>query len=122
MHCNTSKCKELVLRKKGNSADFPVLHNIKQYSSIPMLRITMQSNSKFSEHVKTRLFEANKCLCITKSLRKKGYTQEEIDIPFKAMVLSKILYDLPVYGTSASDLTVVQCFLKRCYKRHYTSV
>ena len=29
---------------------------------------------------------------------------------------------LPVYSASPSDLTVVQRFLTRCYKRRYTSV
>ena len=40
---------------------------------------------------------------------------------FKAIVLPKITYGLPVYGASASDLNAVQCFLKRCHKRRYIS-
>ena len=49
----------------------------------------MQGNCKFREHVKTKLFEANKCLSIISSLRKEGYTQEEVDTLFNAIVLSK---------------------------------
>ena len=37
-------------------------------------------------------------------------------------MLPKILFGLSVYAASASDLTAVQSFLKRCYKRRYTSV
>ena len=33
----------------------------------------------------------------------------------------KLLYGLSVYGASVSDLTVIQRFLKRCYKRRCTS-
>ncbi|KAL9957047.1 hypothetical protein ACROYT_G038631, partial [Oculina patagonica] len=37
------------------------------------------------------------------------------------IVLTKITYALPVYGTSQADLNTIQCFLKRSYKRRYTS-
>ena len=90
MHRNSSKFKELILPKKGNLAVYPMLYNIKQYTTIPILGITMRGNCKFSEHVKTKLFEENKCLFIIRSLRKEGYTQEKVDIFFNAIVLSKI--------------------------------
>ena len=37
------------------------------------------------------------------------------------MVLANINYALSIYAASDSDLTPVQCFLARCYKRKYTS-
>jgi hypothetical protein len=40
---------------------------------------------------------------------------------FKAIVLSKITYCLPVYGASEADLNVIRSFLKRCFKRRYIS-
>ena len=58
---------------------------------------------------------------ILRSLRKDGYTQVEIDHLFKAIVLPKITDALPVYGASQVDLNTIQCFLKRCNKRCYTS-
>ena len=122
MLCNTGKCKELVVRKKGDNTVYPTLHNIKQLSSIPILGIVRQNNCKFSQHVKNKLQEAKKCLFVIRSLHKEGYNQAEIDHLFNAIVLSKILYALPVYSASPSDLTVVQRFLTRCYKRRYTSV
>ena len=122
MLCNTGKCKELVVRKKGDNAVYPTLHNIKQHSSIPILGIVRQNNCKLSQHVKNKIQEAKKCLFVIRSLHKEGYNQAEIDHLFNAIVLSKILYALPVYSASPSDLTVVQRFLTRCYKRRYTSV
>ena len=92
MLCNTSKCKELVVRKKGDNTVYPTLYNIKQHSSIPILGIVLQNNCKFSQHVKNKLNEANKCLFVIRSLRKEGYRQTEIDHLFNAIVLSKILY------------------------------
>ena len=72
--------------------------------------------------MKIKLIEANKCLYIIRSLRKEGYTQEEIDHLFDMIVLPKLLYGLSVYAASSSDLAVVQDFLNRCNKRHYTTV
>ena len=40
---------------------------------------------------------------------------------FSALVLPNVTYGLPVYGTVDSDLTVIQDFLDRCFKRKYTS-
>ena len=40
---------------------------------------------------------------------------------FNTIVLPNINYALSVYATSESDLTPVQCFLDRCFKRKYTS-
>ena len=49
-------------------------------------------------------------------------TQDEIDHLFNSIVIPKLLYGLSVYAASVSELTVIQRFLKRCYKRRYTSV
>lgn len=54
-------------------------------------------------HIKEKLYEANKCSFRIRSLLKEGYTQGKIDRLFNAIVLSKILYGLPVYAASASD-------------------
>ena len=40
---------------------------------------------------------------------------------FSALVLPNFTYGLPVYGTVDSDLTVIQDFLGRFFKRKYTS-
>ena len=63
-----------------------------------------------------KLCEANKCLFIIRGLRGEGYRQDEINLLFKAIVLVKITYGLPVYGASEADLNIIQCFLKRCFK------
>ena len=99
-----------------------MLHNVTQYSSISTLGVTIQINCKFSLHVKAKLHDANKCLFIIRSLCKEGCTQGELDHLFNAIVFPKILYGLSVYAASDSDLTAGQSFLKRCHKRHYTSV
>ena len=92
MSCNTSKCKELCMSKKGVTPNFPPLCGIEQSDSLTLLGVTLQNASKFLSHVKGKLQEANKCLYILRSLRNDGYTQVEIDHVFKAIVLPKITY------------------------------
>ena len=124
MTYNSSKCKELVLRKSGQPELYspPSIMNIEQCNKLKILGVTFQPNCKFTEHIKAKLYEGNKCLYILRSLRKKGLSQDEIDTLFNAIVLSKILYGLSVYGSSTSDLNTVQRFLTRCFKRNYTSI
>ena len=62
------------------------------------------------------MIKANKCLFILRSLRKEGYSQAELDHLFSSIVL----FSSP-YGVSEAELTAMQCFLDRCYKRRYTS-
>ena len=81
-----------------------MLYNIKQHGSFTLLGVTLQGDCKFSKHIKNKLVEANKCLYIIRSLRKEGYTQEEIDHLFDMIVLPKLLYGLSVYAA-----TVQQC-------------
>ena len=79
MSCNLPKCKELVLKKKGQANPSPI-GNIEQAEFLVVLEMTFQGNGRFKEHIKRKLFEANKCLYVLMSLRKEGYNQVEIDL------------------------------------------
>lgn len=83
--------------------------------------ITFQENCRFSIHIKNKLAAANRCLCILRTLRMEDYRQAELDKLFSALVLPKLSYGISVYGSSPPELTTIQCFLDRCYKRRYTS-
>ena len=121
MICNPSKCKEIILRKKGFIQDIAQVNIIPQCTKLPILGVMFQDNCKYSEHVRAKLIKANKCLFVLRSLRKEGFSQGEVDHLFSALVLPNFTYGLPVYGTIDSDLTVIQNFMDRCFKRKYTS-
>ena len=77
MLCNLSKCKELVLKKKGHVNPSPI-GNVEQAEFLVLLGVTFQGNGRFTEHTKRKLFavfETNKCLYTLRSLRKEGYNQ-----------------------------------------------
>ena len=94
---------------------------IPQTCQLSVLGLILQDNGRFDCHVHVKLIKANKCLFILRSLRKEGYSQAELDHLFSSIVLPSITYGLPVYGASEAELTTMQCFLDRCYKRKYTS-
>ena len=96
------------------------ISGIAQLKDLPLLGLIFQGDSKSSSHVKIKLTKANKCLHVLKTSRKEQYNQDEIDHMFKATVLINVLYGL-LDGASDSDLSLVQCFLKRCHKRYFIS-
>ena len=104
MPCNLSKCKELVLKKKGQVNPSPI-GNVEQAESLVLLGMTFQGNGRFTEHIKRKLFEADKCLYVLRNLGKEGYNQVEIDHLFQSVVLPKISYGLPVCSASVLVVT-----------------
>ena len=121
MSCNPSKCKELTIKKRGNHDLYSPIGMIPSCKEVEILGVTFQCDSKFSVHVKNKLIKANKSLHILRTLRKEGYNQSEIDLLFNTIVLPNINYALSVYAASESDLTPVQSFLDRYFKRKCTS-
>ena len=119
MVCNPCKCKELVVRKKNHNVLYSPINNISQGNSFVLLGVTLQSDGKFNEHVRTELFKAKKCLHVLRTLRKEHYSQAEINHLFISIVLPNFSYALSVYGVSESNLTVN--FLDRCHKRRFIS-
>ena len=107
MVCNPCKCKELVVRKKKSQCNLLSNNNIPHCNSFVLLGVTLKSDGKFNEHVRTKLVKANKCLHVPRTLRKEHYSQKEIDHLFISIVLPNFSYALSVYGASESDLTVI---------------
>ena len=52
MSCNLSKCKELVLKKKGQANPSPI-GNIEQAEFLVLLRVTFQGNGRFTEPLRS---------------------------------------------------------------------
>ena len=121
MTCNPGKCKELIIQKKGYNDQLDNVYNIPQCKELPILGTTFQDNLKFTSHVRGKLVKANKCLYVIRTLRTEGYSQCEIDYLFKTLVISTITFGLSVYGSSPAELSTLQRFFDRCFKRKYIS-
>ena len=97
------------------------VNNITQVSCFKVLGVTLQSNHRFNDHIKIKLPEANKCLYAIRCSRKERYQRPDVDYVFRSIVLSKLTYGLPIYTSSIPELTTIQNFLQRCFKRKYIS-
>ena len=89
--CNPKKCKELIFRSKGNNSQYNPVFDISQCSSL-VLRGGLRSRvivSLFRAHVNLKLIKANKCLHVSRTLRKKQYSPAEIDHLFTVLVSPK---------------------------------
>ena len=95
MSCNSSKCKELTIKKRGNRDLYSSIGMTPNCKEVEILGVAFQ------------IWQGN--------------NQSEIDLFFNTIVLPNINYALSVYVASESDLTPVQCFLDRCFKMKYTS-
>ena len=108
MSCNLNKCKELVIKKKGNSTFYPVVRNIPQHATLDLLGLTFQNDCKCFAHIKAKLRKAKKCLHMLRVYRKERYSQIEIDSLFYSIVLPNITYGLSVYGASDAEINVLK--------------
>ena len=90
MSCDRNKCKELVIKKKGNSTFYPVVRNTPQHATLDLLGLTFQNDCKFFAFVKAKLCKANKCLHVLRVCRKERYSQTEIDYLLYSVVLPNL--------------------------------
>jgi hypothetical protein len=113
----------MIILKKGRSEDCVTpIYGFERHSSLEILGLTFEmTRMTFEKCVKKRLVKANKCLFVIRKLRNEGYSQDELDLVFRSLVLSQLTYGLSVIGASPPELTTIQNFLTRCYKRRYTS-
>ena len=108
MSCDRNKCKELVIKKKGNSTFYPVVRNIPQHATLDLLGLTFQNDCKFSAHIKAKLCKANKCLHVLRVCREERYSQTEIDY---------LLYSIALPNLRTTCFWCLhEQFLDRCYK------
>ena len=119
--CQDQIFPDIIFRKKGFIQHIEQLNNIPQCTKLHILGVTFQENCTYSEHVRNKLIKVNKYLFVLRSLRKESFSQGGVDQLFSALVLPNFTYVLPVYGAIDSDLTVIQNFMDRCFKRKYTS-
>ena len=89
MPFNPKKCKERIFRSKGNNSHYNPVFDISKCSSLVLLGVTIQSDCKFRAHVNLKLIKANKCLHVSRTLRKEQYSPAEIDHLLTVLVSPK---------------------------------
>ena len=100
MNSNPTKCKELIMYKRGYTAEaYSSILSIPQTSEVTILGLTFQPNCKFSTHLKEKLCKANKCLFFIRCLRNwEGCIQVEVDHLFSPQFYLYYLCLVCVWG------------------------
>ena len=70
-----SRCEKLLQKvEKNHNVLYSPINNIPQYNSFVLLGVTLSSDGKFNEHVRTKLVKANKCLHVLRTLRREHHS------------------------------------------------
>ena len=120
MVINMEKTKELVFRRPNPRCFIcpaPIV-NIVQVSEIKLLGVLFSSNFKFDSHVKFLLSQCNQRSYLLRQLHSQGLSSRYVHIVFDAIVISRFLYALSVWGGFLSSELVgqINSFFKRMFR------
>lgn len=86
-----------------------------------ILGITFQQDLKFTHHTTKLLANLKRQLYVLRDLKHAHASTSDIDTVFQAIIISRIRYGLPVYGSDKYSLTRIDEFLKRCFDKGWSS-
>ena len=114
------KTKEIVFRRPKPKLVIypPPLEQIERVlSNAELLGITLNENLRFNIHVNRMLKICSQRFYLLKRLRDQGLSRQHLNMVFHALVMSRILYALPVWsGYLSAEL------LKRAYKYAFSYI
>jgi len=94
--------------------------DIERVSKAKLLSVIFNKNLKFNSHVKAVLTLCSQRFYLFRCLRNQGLSLHNLSIIFDALIISRIIYALPVWGRfiSAEVKDQLDCFMRRmfCYK------
>ena len=118
MILNRSKTKELVFHRP-NPRTFlkpKPLDQIDQVNEAKLLGVIIKDSLKFDSHVKFIMSQCSQRTYLLKQLRDQGFAS--ITIIFRAIIVSRLLYALPVWGGFLSQdcINQIDAFLRRSFR------
>jgi hypothetical protein len=120
MTINLLKTVELVFHRPNMDHDIlpPPLLNIARVTSAKLLGVHFSSNLKFTDHVASVVAVCNQRLYLLSQLKKQGLGATARDSIFLAIVVSRIMYALPVfYGyLTQKDKNLIQSVFVKATK------
>jgi len=73
------------------------MHSVSRVAVAKLLGAHLRHDQNFSQQVESVVATCNRRLCLLAQLKKQGLGISALDSVFRAIVLNKILYALPVY-------------------------
>ena len=122
---NVSKTKEIVLhRPRARYFSVPVpVDGVDQVACCKLLGVLFQNNFKMEEHVNFLLTQCSQRLYILKQLQNQGMTASQIQTVAQALIVSRLLYALPAWGSfvSAAQINKIDAFLRHLKRYGYVT-
>ena len=111
------KTKEMVFHRPNPRLyiEPPAMQNIERVNEFKLLGVYFCSDLRFNSHISKVLTTCNQRLYLISQLKKQGLTVTGTEIVFNAIVLSKILYALPVFYSFYLSITSNK--LKQCLRK-----
>lgn len=94
---------------------------LKHSSEATILGIIFQSDCRFSKHIKRIIAISKSTLYTIKDMKLHGFSIQELDLVFEALILSRIRYGICVYGSDYQAMKKLDNFLAKCYEKGYYS-
>ena len=102
---NMLKTKEMVFHRPNPRLYIqpPAMPNIERVDEFKLLGVHFCSDLRFNSHISKVLTVCNQRLYLISQLKKQGLTVTGTEVVFNAIVLSKLLYALPMFYTYLSE-------------------
>ena len=122
---NVCKTKEIVLhRPRARCFVMPApVDGVDQVAHCKLLGVLFQNNFKMEEHVNFLLTQCSQRMYILKQLQHQGMTVSQIQTVAQALIVSRLLYALPAWGSyvSAAQMNRIDAFLRRLKRNGYVT-
>ena len=125
MNINVAKTKEIVFHRpcpiKFHMC-YPI-DGIERVRQIRLLGVIIQDNFNVQAHVNYILSICSQRIFLMKKLRDQGLPCNQLQTIFQALIISRLLYALPAWGSylSAALIGRIDAFLKRSFKYGLTT-
>jgi hypothetical protein len=104
MVTNFSQTKEIFYRPNLYHSLCPTsLENIEQLKEAKLLGLIINNKFRFNSHIQLILRQCSQRLCLIKLLRKQGLPAKQLNIVFRAIIISRIQFAISVWGGFIHD-------------------
>lgn len=123
LQINLSKTKEIVLRRPRvkHFVKPDMVHGIEQVDEVKLLGVSFNCYLNFNCHVDNLLQTISQRFYLLQTLSSQGMTATALEVVFKALVASKILFASPAYSGYLHEYNIdkLQSLCDKAYRRGY---
>ena len=124
LQLNRAKSVEIVFtdnKRKPHLRDLPVVNGMQRLTEIKVLGVTVTSRLSVSGHITNVLQSCARSMYALRVLRSHGLSNPDLQIVFRAVVVSKLVYASCAWigFATAADRNKIDKFLARCTRLGY---